>query len=181
MASEWVVVAHDAVKIGVGSLITGGLAYLGVRTTMQSQRRNFEIERKTKMLEQVACDMEAFVTAATNYLELVDGIVYENQKAGDASRPPTKEQLESLMSLRREWEKQLPLRDKARAIASLLGERKVETSINEYFSHFAVVVDGLHLDERLPSTDEVIASGAEMNKVLRVYRTELSKAFNSLF
>ena len=60
MPKDWIDVADTAVKIGLGSLITGFFTYLGVKFSGKSDRTQFKLEHKTKLLEQISDDAEKY-------------------------------------------------------------------------------------------------------------------------
>ncbi|WP_448554573.1 hypothetical protein [Thalassotalea montiporae] len=63
MPKDWIDVADTAVKIGLGSLITGIFTYLGVKFSRKSDRAQFKLEHKTKLLEQISSDAEGYFSA----------------------------------------------------------------------------------------------------------------------
>lgn len=63
MPKEWIDVADTAVKIGLGSLITGVFTYLGVKFNNKAETNKFKLEHKTKLVEQMSSDTEDYFSA----------------------------------------------------------------------------------------------------------------------
>ncbi|PKG79872.1 hypothetical protein CXF80_17025 [Shewanella sp. Actino-trap-3] len=74
MPKEWIDVADTAVKIGLGSLITGVFTYIGVKFSHKSEKGKFMLEHKTKLLEQIAEDVETYFAAWDSYISRISGI-----------------------------------------------------------------------------------------------------------
>ena len=85
MPKEWVDVVDTAVKIGLGSLITGIFTYIGIKFSHKSERSKFMLEHKTKLLEQVADDIEEFFASWDSFVSVIGGItkIRKNEKIED--------------------------------------------------------------------------------------------------
>ena len=82
MPKEWIDVADTAVKIGLGSLITGVFTYLGVKFSHDSEKKKFMLEHKTKLLEHIAEDVEAYFSAWDSYIAKISGIARHRNRRG---------------------------------------------------------------------------------------------------
>ena len=73
MAKEWIDVADTAVKIGLGSLITGVFTYLGVKFSHNSQQAKFLLEHKVQVLEKISSDAEEYFSAWNALISRIAG------------------------------------------------------------------------------------------------------------
>ncbi|MCJ8318735.1 MAG: hypothetical protein MJK12_03825 [Colwellia sp.] len=71
---EWIDVVDTAVKIGLGSLITGVFTYLGVKFSHKSEQAKFAFEHKIKIFETISSDTEEYFTAWSGLISKVGGI-----------------------------------------------------------------------------------------------------------
>lgn len=70
---EWIDVIDTAVKIGLGSLITGTFTYIGIKVSQDSQQKKFILEHKMKVLEDIADNVEIYFNAWTKLNEVLSG------------------------------------------------------------------------------------------------------------
>ncbi|MFM5339010.1 hypothetical protein ACET97_21035 [Aeromonas enteropelogenes] len=74
MPKEWIDVADTAVKIGLGSLITGAFTYLGVKFSHKSEQSKYLLEHKIKVIEQIASEAEEYFSAWNGVISKIGGI-----------------------------------------------------------------------------------------------------------
>ena len=67
----WIEVVDSAVKIGLGALITGVIAFLLSTTQHRNDRKKAKIDREFEMLKEVAEKVESFNHIALRYWALV--------------------------------------------------------------------------------------------------------------
>ncbi len=133
--TTWQVVADNAVKIGLGALIGGGLTILG---TWQSHklRRLSELEKeKREKLEKILKDFESFNSIFNKYWSDLAVLI---DKKEDNKRITDKE-LESLNELRSNLYESFSIFNSCRAMLLLIGADNIEKKMTA----FGIIADDL--------------------------------------
>lgn len=73
LAKEWIDVVDTAVKIGLGSIITGFFTFIGVKLSKKSEIDKHFIEHKTKVLESAMLDSHEYFSAVRTFISLLRG------------------------------------------------------------------------------------------------------------
>ncbi|CAK2046431.1 conserved hypothetical protein [Vibrio crassostreae] len=74
MAKEWIEVVDTAVKIGLGSVITGFFTYLGLKFSHKSDQKKFMLEHKVKVIEEISEQADAYFIAWVGVITKVSGL-----------------------------------------------------------------------------------------------------------
>lgn len=74
MAKEWIDIVDTALKIGLGSSITGIFTYLGIKLNKSSELKKHSMEHKTKLIEQASADMQHYFITWRAYITCVAGV-----------------------------------------------------------------------------------------------------------
>lgn len=99
VAKGWVDVADTAVKIGLGSLITGVFTYIGLMLSSGSERKKYALNHKISVLEQINNEMNEYFIAAETYLGTYHGVVISRNKNGTEGRGLTADQTNKLIEV----------------------------------------------------------------------------------
>ncbi len=154
MPKEWIDVADTAVKIGLGSLITGVFTYIGVKFSHNSEKNRHMLEHKTKMLEQAASSVESYFSAWDAYLSRIAGIT-RTKKAKDIENEPfSKDQIAALKEADHRLVKSRKCREAAIAKLRLINAEKASQALASCNTHEREMRDRIVFENYIPNYEE---------------------------
>jgi hypothetical protein len=140
MPASWIEVADTAIKIGLGSLVTGLSAYFLARTNhLHSLRRDMTLKR-VAILESACAAAEEYFSYCTHMYNVVGGMTVIGDGEARFQKP---EEWAVVDDIERDLRTALDARNKARAQVSMLGvEDALDalTKFNDTLSGFRKIV-----------------------------------------
>ena len=179
MAKEWIDVADTAVKIGLGSLITGIFTYIGIKFSHSSDKNKFMLEHKTKLLEEIANDAEKYFIAWNGVVSKVGGITKLLPHDQEVIQF-TKKQLDAIKEkdayLVEAWSQKESVVSKLRLIkADLVVDKLVECSKHEYNLR-----DLLIFSKEYPNYTSLVKYRKELKKLKNDFYKELAEFYETI-
>ncbi|MGF1881611.1 hypothetical protein [Vibrio splendidus] len=179
MAKEWVDVVDTAVKIGLGSLITGCFTYLGLNVSHKSDQKKFMLEHKVKVIEEISQQADTYFIAWMGVITKVLGIT--------KSKPHDLETIELTSNeikaindkdqiLTETWSTKESIKSKLRLLnANPAGKAFVECSNLE-----CEIRELLFFQMKCPNYNEVNAYSERVSNAQRKFHKALAKAYDDL-
>ncbi len=96
MATTWIEIADTAVKIGLGSSITGVFTYIGIRLTKSTEKEKYLLEHKIKLIEDITTDIEPYLKEVELYMSRVSGIAKYRQNNSLEETPLNEKQIKTI-------------------------------------------------------------------------------------
>jgi hypothetical protein len=180
MDRTWIDIVDSAVKIGLGSLITGVFAFLGLKFKNSSEKERFMLEHKTKLLEQISSDVHEYLMAWRYFSSLICGIAKQKNKSGNDGTPFSEYQFKEINVkddiLTNSW----PQRESAVAKLTLLKANKTVEAIEKCRKSEGELRHKIFFDNVVPTyaeaqkyTDEGRHLVTDVNKELSIFYATL--------
>jgi len=177
LAKEWIDVADTAVKIGLGGLITGVFAFIGLRFTHKSDKEKHLFEHTTKVLEQINEDIGEYFDAWNAYISKIAGItkvLASNEK--DISELQKKAIQERNDLLVNTWKK----KDSAKSKSYLIKATKVADAINDCNGLEKEIRDRIVFQKEIPTYEEIVEHRKKIKKQQKEVYIQLSDYYSEL-
>jgi len=179
MPKEWIDVADTAVKIGLGSLITGIFAYLGTNLSGRSAKDKFMLEHKTKLVEQVAENIEEYFAAWNAYIAKIAGITKHRQNKGTEGNGLNDVQKEAISErdqmLVKSWQKRGTAISRLRLMkADVTTTALLEAAILESELRNKIV-----FEKETPLHDDVLAYRTKVNDAQKLVHESLADFYET--
>ena len=178
MQKEWIDIADTAVKIGLGALITGIFTYIGIKFSHKSEQRKFILEHKTKLLEQVANDVDEYLNSLNSFLNIIASITMQREKDKKENEKLTTKEKEGIDKVDNELVKSWPKANTAISKLRLMKATKVSIALQsvlaiEYEIRNPIIFDSklLTFNEFSPKVDDVIDLTNKVHKELADFYT----------
>ena len=155
MSKEWVDIADTAVKIGLGALITGVFTYLGIKFSHKSERNKFMLEHKTKLLEQVADNVEEYFKSWSNYNDALGGATLLRKRYGKEDEKFTEKQKRFINNRDKELTESLAKRESAISKLRLMGANKASEALESTRFLAQDIRNRIVFMNEIPKFDEV--------------------------
>ncbi|MEL7979574.1 hypothetical protein AAG584_05985 [Vreelandella titanicae] len=179
MPKEWIDVADTAVKIGLGSLITGIFTYVGVKFSHKSEKSKFMLEHKTNLLELIAEDVETYFAAWDSYISKISGIARyrkNNEKTGEELTKNQKASIKERDSnLIESWTK----RESAISKLRLLKTEKASKALSSCKTLEKEMRDLIVFDKEMPTHEYVVEYRKRAREKKREFHNELADFYES--
>lgn len=174
MSKEWVDIVDTAVKIGLGSLITGIFTYIGIKFSHKSERIKFMLEHKTKLLEQVAKDVDKYFNSWLIYNNTLGGITSLRKQKGIEGEQLTEKHMSAIKNCDNDLTESLLKRESA---ISMLRLMKATEALEKTRSLATDIRDSIVFENKIPKIDEL---GEYFNDV-RDIKKEVYKALADFY
>lgn len=172
MAKEWIDVVDTAVKIGLGSLITGLFTYVGLKFTKKHEIKKYSIENKTRLLEESAKDILKYTSAWSYFIKSIGGLVSQlnNDDFIEIPNNITIDQLESDNKLIDAWAN----RDSAISTLILLNATDSVELLRKTNALESKLRDIIVFDNKLPSWEYLVDYSKEVKELVNEINSSLS-------
>ena len=174
MPKEWIDVADTAVKIGLGSLISGLSTYIGLKFTKNHEIKKYSIENKTRLLEEASKDILKYTSAWFYFNKSVGGSITSLQNDDFVETPDYV--IDDLIDVDTKLIESWAYRDSAMSILVLLNAtdsvdllRETITLENELRNMIVFENKLPHMQYLLDYSNRVKSHVHELNKSLSVY------------
>lgn len=178
MDKEIIDLIDTVVKIGLGTIISGAFAYLGIRHSHKSQKEKFFLEHKIQLLEKAIDNARSYLAAWDTYISRIQGIAkFYNNKDPSCISNKHKQLIDKAdKTLMDSWVNA----DAALSYLILLGANDVAKALkkcrNLEHSQRTSIVFG----EKLPSYDEAKEKRPEYAAAQKKVFEELSLFYSTL-
>jgi hypothetical protein len=152
---EWIDVVDTAIKIGLGALITGFFTYFSIRLSKKSEMNKFSIEHKTKLLEELAGNIEEYFSYWDLYVAQVSGIARRRSLAEKEDEEITEDQKKDMSARDKELIAAWSLREKAVAKLRLINAGAAAKELVACKKLEKEIRDPIVFEKTFPSYDEV--------------------------
>ncbi|MDP1784684.1 MAG: hypothetical protein Q8K81_04565 [Sulfuricurvum sp.] len=180
MTTEWINIADTAVKIGLGSVITGFFTFIGLRYSHKSQQSKYMFEHKIKLIEQISADIDEYFTALTSFTNLIAGIAKRRNIDQKDEIPLNQTQWQVIRNndelLIASWTK----RTYAIAKLRLLKANGVVTKLNQCVLLDKELRDKIVFDKIMYKYDEINDYRQKLNEAKSAVHSTLSDFYDSL-
>lgn len=180
MSKELIDVVDTAVKIGLGSLITGVFTYLGIKLSHDSEKKKFMLEHKTKLLEHIAEDVEAYFSAWDSYVSKVSGIARHRKRTGKEEDALSQVQRKSIKErdflLTESWAR----RESAIAKLRLMKSYKAAKSLSSCTNLEKELRDLIVFDRDMPTYDQLLKYRERLREAKKKVHKDLSDFYATL-
>lgn len=179
MSKEWIDVVDTAVKIGLGSLITGFFTYIGVKLSKSSEIQKHFVEHKTKVFESSMSEVHEYFSAFKGFVSLLGGMATDigNLDAIDFPNNRKKSMLKSDSILVEAWKTQ----DSAIASLNILGAHDCAKALSKAKKIEKEIRDIVVFEEKLPTFETIKDTGKRFREVMDEFYKESSKYYDSLY
>ncbi len=179
MPKEWIDVADTAVKIGLGSLITGVFTYVGLQFSHKSEKSKFMLEHKTKLLELIAEDVETYFAAWDSYISKISGIALHRKNNEKENEELSKNQKSSIrerdLNLVEAW----PKRESAISKLRLMKSDKASKALSSCKTLEKEMRDLVVFEKVMPTHEYVKEYRTRVRKKKKVVHEELAEFYES--
>lgn len=179
MAKEWIDVADTAIKIGLGSLITGFFTYIGIKLTKASELKKYAIEHKIKLIEDTSENVHEYFSA---WLKLNSSIAGISKKLANSeftdfdysSLPHIREEMLEVIS---SWK----MRDKAAATLLLLNDLETYNLLKKGKDLQNELITFVNFKKKLPPYDFVLENSKKTIALKSSVQKSLSNCYQQSF
>lgn len=180
LTMEWINIADTAIKIGLGSLISGAFTYLGVKLNHQSSKDKFILENNVKLIETVSEDVETYFLALESYVSIIAGITKRHRDSNKPNTAFTEKQWEVI----KDRDKSLSVGwDRNKAAASrlrLLNAHNIAESLDEFRNIQKEIRDQIVFEHKVPTYDAVDELREKIHKNKKDVYKKISELYHSL-
>ncbi|OCH17759.1 hypothetical protein A6E05_13650 [Aliivibrio sp. 1S165] len=176
MENEWAEVANNLIKIGLPSLITGVVTVLGVKFNTKATHDKFFIEHKTKLLEKISDDIDAYFDSWNMVYSKV-GAISKRKQHDEEDIKLTSSQIEAIKErdkvLVDNWNKRQSCLSKLR----LLGAESAVDKLRKCVVLEAELRDMIIFDKKYPNYNELSELRRNAKNAQRVFHDTLAKVY----
>ncbi|ADT69334.1 hypothetical protein QMA03_07095 [Pseudoalteromonas sp. APC 3356] len=179
MPKEWIDVADTAVKIGLGSLITGVFTYLGVKFSHKSEQSKYLLEHKVKVIEQIASEAGEYFAAWNGVISKIGGITKKmdfDMENVDLSANQLKWVKERDKALVDSWSARQSVQSKLR----LLKAENAVGKFKECISLETQLRDMMFFDKDYPNYNQLTKYRKEARTAQRKFQEELAETYENI-
>lgn len=180
MQNEWINVADTAVKIGLGSLITGVFTYLGVKLSHNHEKKKFILEHKTKLLESIAEDVETYFSAWDSYIAKISGIARHRNNNGKENENLSQVQRKSIKEkdfiLIESWAR----RESAIAKLRLMKSEQASKSLSSCKNLEKELRNPIVFDKAMPPYERLSEYRVQVTKAKKKVHEDLAELYETL-
>lgn len=171
---QWIDVADDAVKVGLGALIAAGAGFLTVSVTRKNDQKKHYYENRMDLLKEAVLEVSTFGSTVSTYWARFCDAVYRR----DTHQKSTDAQKKELADLEKKSFDGFTNASTPRAKLSMLGEHDARIAMDnlvktcDIFFKMADLTDPNCTQDLLDTMKKEIASAREN------FFQEIEKAFN---
>lgn len=180
METQWINIVDTAVKIGLGSIITGFFTFIGLRYSHKSQQNKYLFEHKIKLLEQCTGEIEDYFISVSNILNRIAGITKRRKMDDTENLPITESQWKSIKErddlLIATW----PKRTYAISKLRLMKAEKVVSKLEECIRVEKILRDRIIFEKNMHQYDEISEFRNQYYILKSEVYAELSDFYDSL-
>ena len=179
MAKEWIDIVDTAVKIGLGSLITGSFAYIGLKLNKESVLNKHFVEHKTKLIEDAMKYSQEYFVTKRMYISTLKGITKDLKNTDFVEIPKGDRHILATRNdaLVEGW---VP-REKAIATFSLLGAEKCVKLLKETSNIESELRNIIIFQNKLPTYDFSTSLSKRSNTKISEIQKEISIFYNNFY
>jgi hypothetical protein len=178
MATQWIEVIDTAIKIGLGSLITGGATYLVSRHTHVQQRQRFLLEHRLKILERASENLDQYFDAWGQLAALAAGT---SRTQEELKRPLNKLEAHQISSLREKDAiigEAMKARNAAVSRLRLLRASQLDAALRLTLPALKKLRDAVIFEARVFPYEEAKAMNEEISVLKEKVHSELANLFD---
>ncbi len=171
--------ADTAVKIGLGSLITGVFTYLGVKFSHKSEQSKYLLEHKIKVIEQIASEAEEYFAAWNGVISKIGGITKKmdpNIESVDLTANQLKSIKERDRALVDSWSDRQSVQSKLR----LLKAEDAVKKFKECTSLETQLRDIMFFDKEYPNYNQLSEYRNKAKAAQRKFQEELAETYENI-
>ncbi|MEI7850831.1 MAG: hypothetical protein WCH86_03280 [Kiritimatiellales bacterium] len=179
MSKEWVDIADTAIKIGLGSLITGAFACIGISISGRFAKDKFMLEHKTKLVEQVAENIEEYFSAWNAYIAKIAGITKHRKNNGTEEEELSEAQKDAIYERDQTLVKSWPKRDVAISRLRLMKAKASTDALLDTMPLECELRNKIVFEKKVPFHNDVLAYRKKVNAIQETVHGNLADFYET--
>ena len=179
MAKEWIDIADTAIKIGLGSIITGFFTYIGMRLSHTNNQNKFMLEHKTKVLEKIADDVDFYFSCWNGVISRIAGTT-RNMNHDDENIELTSSQYESIKGKDRRLVESWAQRQSSISRLRLLKAESASKKLTNAFKLEAELRESMFFDRKYLNYNEISEYREDVKNIQKEFQIELANFYEKL-
>lgn len=180
METQWINIVDTAVKIGLGSVITGFFTVVGLRYAHKSQQSKYIFEHKIKLLEQISADIEEYFNALASVVTKIAGITKRREIEKKENLPLGEGEINAIQERDNLLVSSWPKKTYAEAKLRLMKANDVILKLNVCGQLEQELRKKTFFDKEIYSYKEIAEYSTELNKAKKQVHIALSDFYDSL-